>query len=117
MRLSKAQQTLILLIQLSQELKTVTLWQKRRPNPCEMASTLPFHYDTLTFEQWLQFVFIESMNLIIEKNQPLPSEILLLPMAEESFKVLGNKANRLIDIIGQLDSLLSGSSLLSDRNV
>ena len=76
-----------------------------------MASTLPFHYDTLTFEQWLQFVFIESMNLIIEKNHPLPSEILLLPMAEESFKFLGNKANRLIDIIGQLDSLLSGRNV------
>ena len=45
---------------------------------------------------------------MIEENQPLPSEILLLPMAEESFKKLGNKANNLIDIIAQLDCLFSG---------
>jgi uncharacterized protein YqcC (DUF446 family) len=110
MRLSKEQQTLVLLTQLNQELKVLTLWQKRRPNLCEMASTLPFHYDTLTFEQWLQFVFIERIHLMIEKNQPLPSEISLLPMAKESFKALGNQANRLLDIIGQLDRLLSDRS-------
>ncbi|PCI56509.1 MAG: hypothetical protein COB45_04930 [Gammaproteobacteria bacterium] len=108
MRLPKEQQTSILLTQLSQELEMLTLWQQCRPNLCEMASTLPFHYDTLTFEQWLQFVFIERINLMIEENQPLPSEILLLPMAEESFKKLGNKANNLIDIIAQLDCLFSG---------
>lgn len=108
MRLSKAQQTLILLTQLIQELKAVTLWQKRRPNPCKIASTLPFHYDTLTFAQWLQFIFIERMTLIIDKKKPLPGEILLLPMAEESFKIFGSKANKLLDIIGQLDDLLSG---------
>jgi uncharacterized protein YqcC (DUF446 family) len=111
MRLSKEQQTLILLTQLNQELKALTLWQKCRPTLYEMASTLPFHYDTLTFEQWLQFVFIVRIHLMIEKNQPLPSDISLFPMAEESFKTLGNKANRLLDTIGQLDSLLSGRNV------
>lgn len=108
MRLSKEQQTLLLLTHLSQELKALTLWQSSWPSPCEMASTAPFHYDTLAFEQWLQFVFIERITLMIEKNQPLPKEISLLPMAEESFKNLGNRANKLLDIIGQLDNLLSG---------
>ena len=49
----------------------LTLWQKCRPNLCEMASTLPFHYDTLTFEQWLQFIFIERISLMIEKKQSI----------------------------------------------
>jgi len=110
MRLSKEQQTLMLLTQLSTELKVLTLWQKCKPNHCKMASTLPFHYDTLTFEQWLQFVFIERISLLIEKNQSLPSEISLLPMAEESFKYLDNKANNLLDIIGQFDCLFSDSN-------
>lgn len=111
MRSSKEQQTLLLLTQLSQELKTLTLWQERQPNLCEMASTLPFHCDTLTFEQWLQFVFIERISLLIEKNQPLPSEISILPMAQDSFKSLGNKANELFDLVGQLDCLLSGRNI------
>ncbi|NQY86631.1 MAG: YqcC family protein [Colwellia sp.] len=111
MRLTKAQQTLILLAQLSQELKALTLWQSCRPTIEQMASTAPFHYDTLTFEQWLQFVFIERISLMIEKKQPLPSEMSLLPMATESFISLGNKANKLVGVIGQLDCLLSGRNL------
>lgn len=108
---SKEQQTLLLLTELSQELKMLTLWQERQLSLCEMTSTLPFHCDTLTFEQWLQFVFIERISLLLEKKQPLPSKISILPMAEESFKSLGNKANELLDIIGQLDCLLSGRNI------
>jgi uncharacterized protein YqcC (DUF446 family) len=76
-----------------------------------MASTAPFHYDTLTFEQWLQFVFIERISLMIENKQPLPSEISLLPMATESFSGLGNQANKLLGVIGQFDDLLSGRNV------
>jgi len=108
MKPTKERQTLLLLSQLTEELKALNLWQKRRPSLCELASTLPFHYDTLTFEQWLQFVFIERISLIIDKEQPLPSEILLLPVAEESFKNFGNKANTLLNIIDQIDGVLSG---------
>jgi len=104
-------QTLVLLTQLKQELQSLTLWQSGRPNLNDMSSTLPFHYDTLTFEQWLQFVFIERISLLIEKNQTLPSEISLLSMAEESFKKLGDQANRLLGVINQLDCLLSGRNV------
>jgi len=108
MRPTKEQQTLLLLSQLTEELKVLTLWQKHRPSHSELASTLPFHYDTLTFEQWLQFVFIERISLIIDKEQSLPSEVLLLPVAEESFKSVGKKANNLLTIIDQIDGVLSG---------
>jgi len=111
MILSKEQQTLMLLAQLSQELKALTLWQSCRPSLKQMASTAPFHYDTLTLEQWLQFVFIERIDQLIEKKQALPSEISLLPMAVESFKKHGNKANKLLGVIGQLDCLLSGRNV------
>jgi uncharacterized protein YqcC (DUF446 family) len=111
MILSKEQQTLMLLAQLSQELKALTLWQSCRPSLKQMASTAPFHYDTLTLEQWLQFVFIERIDQLIEKKQVLPSEISLLPMAEDSFKKHGNKANKLLGVLGQLDCLLSGRNV------
>lgn len=111
MRLPKEQQTLMLLAQLKQELKALTLWQSCRPNLDETASTLPFHYDTLTYEQWLQFVFIERISLMIDNNESLPSEISLLPMADESFKKLGNKANALLDVISQIDCLLSSRNV------
>lgn len=107
MRLSKEQQVTDLLAGLSQELKHLALWQECRPTLEEMASTLPFHYDTLTFEQWLQFVFIERISAMIEHKQSLPHEMLLLPMADESFKKLGDSATTLLDVIGQLDDLFN----------
>lgn len=111
MSISIEKQTLILLTQLKQELQSLTLWQSSRPSLNDMSSTLPFHYDTLTFEQWLQFVFIERISFLIKQNQTLPSEISLLPMAEESFKNLGNQANTLLEVINQLDCLLSGRNV------
>ena len=108
MRSPKEQEALILLGQLTQALNTLTLWQSSTPSAKHMASTAAFHFDTLTFEQWLQFVFIERISLMIEKKQPLPNKISLSPMAEESFKGLGNKADSLLGIIEQLDCLLSG---------
>lgn len=111
MRLSKEQQTVLLLTQLKQELKALMLWQEHQPSPYELASEMPFHYDTLSFEQWLQFVFIERINLMIEESQPLPSEISLSPMAEESFKTYGNNTSKLLEIIYQLDCLLSSNNI------
>lgn len=111
MSISTEQQALILISQLKQELKSLTLWQGSRPSLRAMASTLPFHYDTLTFEQWLQFIFIERIRLLIDKKQPLPNKISLLPMAEESFKNLGSETNKLLEVIGELDCLLSGRNV------
>ena len=108
MKSPKEQETLKLLGQLNHELNALTLWQSRAPSTEQMASTAPFHCDTLTFEQWLQFVFIERISLMIENKQPLPNKILLLPMAEESFKELGSKVIPLLGIIDKLDCLLSG---------
>jgi uncharacterized protein YqcC (DUF446 family) len=107
---SKKQQTLLLLDQLSQELKALALWKNCRPSAEQMISKAPFHYDTLAFEQWLQFVFIERIALMIENNQTLPSEILLSPIAIESFKSKGSKMNTLLAIIEQIDCLLSGGT-------
>jgi uncharacterized protein YqcC (DUF446 family) len=110
MNSSKKQQALLLLDQLSQELKALALWQDCRPTAEQMASKAPFHYDTLAFEQWLQFVFVERIAIMIENNQPLPSEISLFPIAMESFKSQGSKVNTLLAIIKQIDCLLSGET-------
>ena len=108
MILSKEQQTLMLLAQLSQELKALTLWQSCRPSLKQMASTAPFHYDTLTLEQWLQFVFIRRMAVLIELGADLPASCAIAPMAEESFrgmKLANEKA--LLNVILHMDQLLT----------
>ena len=71
-----------LLDELSDTLKVHQLWSNTPPNTAAFASTAPFCYDTMRFEQWLQFVFIEKMQVLITNNQPLPRNFAIAPMAE-----------------------------------
>ena len=45
---------------------------------------------------------------MIEHQQQLPENIALCPMAEEAFHPLGEKVSQLINIIADIDQLLSG---------
>ncbi|WP_068545087.1 YqcC family protein [Thalassotalea crassostreae] len=96
-----------LLKHLEQELTMQNLWQTQPPSGEALASTQPFCIDTLSFEQWLQFIFIVKIKLMIEQGMTLPSQISLTPMAEEAFKHLGEKANNLIKVIADIDATLS----------
>ena len=72
-----------------------------------LQSQMPFCVDTLRFEQWLQFVLIERLKGLIKANLPLPGNFFVSPMAEEAFKPLGKKAEKVIGIVNQLDQLLN----------
>lgn len=99
---------LTLLSALEAELKQQRFWQSSRPSAKLLSSTQPFCIDTLRFEQWLQFVFIEKLQLLIANNQALPNQISLCPMAEEAFKSKGDAMAELINIIADIDETLSG---------
>jgi len=96
-----------LLAELSKALQRLNLWQEQRPSILEVSSSAPFCCDTLTFEQWLQFVFIERISLMINQGQSLPTKIALTPMAEVSFKHLSGQAEFLLVIIRKIDKTLT----------
>ncbi|TRX56391.1 YqcC family protein [Thalassomonas sp. M1454] len=102
------QQLQKLLIQLAQELKNNNLWQQQAPSVEALSSTAPFCYDTLSFAQWLQFIFLKRMQIMVQSKTPLPSAISLCPMAEEAFKQHDASIVKLITIIADIDELLSG---------
>lgn len=97
----------VLLDALACELKSQSLWQAKPPSTAELNSSAPFCCDTLAFEQWLQFIFIPKLTLMIHQQQTLPSTISLTPMAEESFKYLANNARPLLDVIQKIDTTLT----------
>jgi uncharacterized protein YqcC (DUF446 family) len=76
----------ILLDELSRAMRQSQLWSEQGPSLDALASSIPFACDTMAFEQWLQFIFIPKMHLLIEQQQPLPGNIAVLPMAEEVYK-------------------------------
>lgn len=87
-------------------LKQQQLWQSEPINPQARQSQLPFCHDTMTFEQWLQFVFIEKMRALIANKQPLPRNFAIAPMAEMMLSE-HPAANKVIAQLKTLDNLLS----------
>lgn len=58
--------------QLPHALQQDGLWSHTRPTAAALASEVPFAADTLTIEQWLQFVLLPRMNLLVQQRLPLP---------------------------------------------
>ena len=107
---NQAQQLLALLNDLEEALRSKLLWDEFVPSETALNSTVPFSIDTLTFCQWLQFIFIPKMSMLVQQNLPLPRTMSVLPMAEESFKNIAVDSAGLLVIIRRIDRLLSDPS-------
>jgi uncharacterized protein YqcC (DUF446 family) len=98
----------ILIAKLEQSLREAILWSSCSPSAEALKSKLPFAIDVMTFEQWLQFIFIPKMSEIISHKSSLPDNLQLLPMAEEGFGV-ANSHSELIEVIRQIDLAFTAS--------
>ncbi|MBZ9612852.1 YqcC family protein [Rheinheimera maricola] len=96
-----------LLDELTAELKQQQLWSALPADPIAMQSSLPFCYDTMPLQQWLQYIFLPRMQALLEAQLALPSQISVLPMAEQAFATSGGRLGKLLNIIASIDSVLS----------
>lgn len=94
----------ILLLKLEQSLREAKLWSSSAPSIKALQSQQPFALDTMSFEQWLQFIFIPKMSEIVSNKSSLPDELKLLPMVEESLGSVNNLSG-LMDVIKHIDSV------------
>ncbi|ABM02677.1 hypothetical protein DUF446 [Psychromonas ingrahamii 37] len=105
--LKKRRLILPLLTALEDELRNKGLWQEIKPDQQALDSREPFAIDSLSFVQWLQFIFLDKMAKLVRLPQPLPSGMQVLPMAQEYFKSLPVNSAEITDIIGRIDLLFS----------
>ncbi len=91
-------------------MRQLGLWQAEPPSEKALASVEPFCIDTLSFPQWLQFVFLARIYSIISARQPLPASCSIAPMATEYFASSGLAASSLVEVLGQIDALLSSQT-------
>ncbi|HCV78534.1 MULTISPECIES: YqcC family protein [Pseudomonadaceae] len=70
------------LLQIERELRLLGWWSAQAPSAEALASQEPFCVDTLSFAQWLQWIFVPRMKLIIESDAALPARSGIRPMAE-----------------------------------
>ncbi len=95
-----------IILALESALREQELWDEVVPPRESLQSVHPFCVDTLSFTQWLQFVFIERAKLIIEQQAPLPASSEIVPMAQEWFAQSAYAGNKIIHILGNFDELI-----------
>lgn len=94
------------LLGIEMALRQLGMWETEHPPAEAFSSSEPFCLDTLAFTQWIQFVFLERMKLIIENDHPLPAVSGIAPMAEEYFRGRPESGQSLIRELEAFDKLL-----------
>ncbi|MDX2349236.1 MAG: YqcC family protein [Porticoccus sp.] len=95
------------LLEVERVLRKMNCWSDITPSPEALTSTQPFAVDTLEFVEWLQFVFLPRIHLLVEAAAPLPQNCQIAPMAEESINRSSHQAAELIKLLESIDTLLS----------
>lgn len=95
------------LLLIERELRALGWWEQVPPSAQALASTQPFSIDTLSFEQWLQWVMLPRMKLLIEAEQPLPTVSGIHDMAEEVYRGRERQVAPLLQALAAFDRLLS----------
>lgn len=82
-------------------------WQKNQPTMHDLASDSPFCADTLSLEQWLQWVFLPRMKQILECQQPLPAKSGIFEYAKGALPASDPASGRLLVLLKCFDDLIA----------
>lgn len=98
---------------LENEMRNIGWWQsiEQRPTEQALSSIEPFCVDTLSFSEWLQWVYTPKMHSYMNQTGTLPTTSGLLPIAEEAWKKHEPHTKRLLLIIHLLDEIITGEHL------
>ncbi|WP_166264880.1 YqcC family protein [Marinobacter caseinilyticus] len=96
------------LLRIEAELRRLSVWATETPMPSALQSDKPFCVDTLEFTEWLQFIFLPKMKVLVEQGRTLPQVSGMAPMAEEYFQARRHSGGALVQELKLMDRLLSG---------
>ncbi|MBA1261258.1 YqcC family protein [Stutzerimonas stutzeri] len=95
------------LLLIERELRALGTWEALPPDPQALASREPFCVDTLSFEQWLQWIFLPRMKAILESGAALPAASGILAMAEVVYRDSPSRVAGLLEALTKFDSLIA----------
>jgi uncharacterized protein YqcC (DUF446 family) len=108
--MARADRVATLLIDIEAHLRRLNVWEDISPSEEALSSDQPFCIDTLSYSQWLQYIFLPTMYHLLESESPLPEECSIAPMAEEHFRGLGLPSGALERTLTALDQLISDTA-------
>ncbi|HIG67546.1 MAG TPA: YqcC family protein [Porticoccaceae bacterium] len=94
---------------LEEGLQSEELWLAQTPSNDALSSVEPFAVDTLTFIQWLQFLFLPRIKQICQETAELPKVCSIAPMAEEYFKSIQINGDTIVSQLIQIDQLITNA--------
>ncbi|MCY0964253.1 YqcC family protein [Parathalassolituus penaei] len=95
--------------QLPQALQQDGLWSHNAPTAAALASQVPFAADTLSIEQWLQFVLLPRLSQLLQQGLPLPQFRKgqgMSGMLELQWQQRGIKAPATLQLVAAIDRIL-----------
>lgn len=98
------------LLLIERELRVRGWWDSVPPSPEALASEQPFCVDTLSFEQWLQWIFLPRMTFMLEAGMALPTASGIQAMGEEALRGRLAQAQPLLGLLAEVDRLLQARS-------
>lgn len=98
------------LLLIERELRAQGWWSDEAPSAQALASTSPFALDTMSFDQWLQWIFLPRMKEILEQGLALPNASGILVMAETVYVDRPEESRQLRKLLDEFDQLISPSS-------
>lgn len=95
------------LLLIERELRALGWWDVTPPSGQALSSQEPFCVDTLEFAQWLQWIFLPRMKIILEQDLPLPNASGILEMAEMVYAGRRAEARLLQQHLARFDQLIA----------
>lgn len=95
-----------LLLAIEAEMRSLGVWQRTQPEPDALSSKQPFCADTLSLEEWLQWIFLPRMKDLLESGKSLPRRCDILPYAKEAWQDRLVELTRLVKLIDEFDDMI-----------
>lgn len=90
------------------EMQALDWWTLPRPSLAALGSEQPFAADTMAFNQWLRWVFVERLQALLDSPESaLPTRCSIEPMAEYMHQHELEKVAALLAKLRLIDQLLT----------
>lgn len=94
--------------QLEDEMRQQNLWSEIAPSAQAMSSTMPFMYDTLKLQEWLQWVFLPRLRAVVDARGQLPCQSHVHPLAEHEWsQPVAFEKRQLLTLLQRIDDTLN----------
>ncbi len=93
--------------ELEHALREQQLWTAESPSAEALMSQEPFAVDAMDFNEWLQWLFIPRLKMMIDNQMPLPKGANISAMGEVFCQVKCISSGRILAVLNEIDQVMN----------